>query len=247
MTERAEKLGLFMPAPFNLEEYSGNRLLLPSGADPIEGYQVFEHPHLGDHGGQVDLDRLTAEWLKYRTFTDDIGSTNEGDKYRFGNVEDIAAKFLRDRGGRTLYSAVSTETRQLDAVCWLHTIQGDVFDYKLLDAIDQADEMTGISDLASQRVGTIAMRLYASAAANLDRRLLNLSTDRYFDITEVEAIVGRFSSQDSITKDISESQEGIVAAHPYKAILSGNGFIVLEALRNPPVIEWVVHKDDIEV
>lgn len=199
---------------------------------------------IGDHDTKVTYDvyeitpdheipDIIAEWMRYRTLSENsVHAGHEKDTIRFKNVEEIKQSFLTDMGGRTLFIAVHPEKGTLDGVAWAHGLEGDEFDFLLLDAgrLGLKDPEAGADELA-----TLASREYGWAThKGLSLGVGVTAISRYFDTQpDFKGIVGRYGDSDSVAHQLQEAQKRLSEEHTIRVVDNSRGWIILMALREP--------------
>lgn len=236
MSPEKIKTELVQPSLFDIEAFA--EYLVPD--TPEEGV-LAEHYILWFPAGSEDepreLNPLVAEWLHYLTYADDMGSLNEGDKFRFYEPAEIVTKFLNDRGGRNLFVAINKATLMPDAVFWEHRLQDDIRDKKLREDRLKVPQLAEV-ELAS--VSTAALREYESGLANNTGMYLRaLATSTIFERKEdCKGIIGRFSSSDPEAQLLLDHVDLLPGEHPYRIVSSRTGFVVMAALRDLESTEY---------
>lgn len=157
---------------------------------------------LFEEGGEVPSD--IAEWARYRTYSDRrIKTMTADDRERFGNVDAVKERFLKDQKGRRLYAAVDEVTGMLSGMVWLHRLEGGETGWDIYEAcrtyngeMQRQGQQGNMINPATH--STLASRIYGDTRHTKAHTpfLLTALEDYYAHDLECEGIVIRVSLSD---------------------------------------------------
>ncbi len=177
-----------------------------------------------------ELPLPVAEWLRYRTFTENIiGAESEGDRYRFKDSVEIQNKFLVDQGGRFLFTAFDRNNGRLYGVSWLHKLQNDKNDFLLTQAGLKYLDRNSIGSVRIDQISTFATREYSRAIKKRMKAILGmLSVTEYFQRLEPDCklIVGRYGDRDHFEHELESAVHSTGMTYDFKAIENQIGWVI---------------------
>ena len=219
------------PDPINIEDFSAHNtgeLLDTMGRR--YSVLVFE-------AGEC-LPTEIAQWLKFRTFTENsVGANHEGDKTRFNDIESIKSRFLADQGGRALTVTVSQDTGRLYGASWLHVLQENESDMLLaVSAEDYMINKLGLENFELSEVATFATREYGivheKRPNEMNVALGSLAIADYFieHNQDCKLVIGRYSEGDNLHAGFNSANQKSEIQGNFKVITKGIGYIIMGVL-----------------